>query len=214
VFQDRLSAIPIFVSRRAPRPALTDLRRLLRPSTAGSPVPIDRGQRTGERFRESDAFQTKAKGARVALTALEIGNACVLAQRVPRDLPVLVNRNNGKDTAHGLVPLAEPPGASDRRSSKWNALPVRPLKSGTVLNRFRRRCRIMALIGPYSRLRVATDKNVTRVVERSNGQSFGFVTCRYRSKWGSHAPASDLCDQYMSEKRMLSLSVRKIAGAV
>jgi hypothetical protein len=71
--------------------------------------------RAGEHFRESDAFQTKAKGARVALTA--IGNARVLAQRVPRDFPVLVNRNNGKDTAHGLVRLAEPPGASDRRSS-------------------------------------------------------------------------------------------------
>jgi hypothetical protein len=193
------------MSRRATRPVPTDLRRMQRRSTAGSPVPTDGGQiqyaqacghecekssglrvqaqsdtrstqirrfalrtavakqsplgppfvnllgtmtlvlaiiplheivvvlcwvakasqfagpdsalyRTGEHFRESDAFQAKAKGARVALTALEIGNACVLAQRVPRDFPVLVNRNNGNDTAHGLVPLAELPGESDRRS--------------------------------------------------------------------------------------------------
>jgi hypothetical protein len=102
-------------------------------------------QRAGEHFRESDAFQ-KAKGERVALTALEIGKACVLARKAPRGLAVPGNTNNGKDTAHGLVPLAAPPGASDRRSSKWNALPeIRPLKSGLVLNRLRRRCRIMAL---------------------------------------------------------------------
>jgi hypothetical protein len=64
------------MSPRAPRPVLTDLRRC-----APSPVPIDRGQSAGEHFRESDAFQTKAEGARVALTALEIGNARVLVQK-------------------------------------------------------------------------------------------------------------------------------------
>jgi hypothetical protein len=79
-------------------------------------------QRAREHFREGYAFQTKAKGKRVALTALEIGKACARAQRVPRDFLVPVSRNNGKDTAHGLVPLAKPPGASDRRSSKWNAI--------------------------------------------------------------------------------------------
>jgi hypothetical protein len=102
----------------------------------------------GEHFRESDAFQMKAKGARVALTTSGIGNACVLAQRVPRDFHVLVNRNNGKGTAHGLVPLAKPPGAAmGEAQSGTHCLEFGLLKSGLVLNRLRRRCRIITLIG-------------------------------------------------------------------
>jgi hypothetical protein len=57
-------------------------------------------------FREMDRFETKTKGQRVVLTAWEIGKAYVLARKAPRGLAVPRDRNSGKDTAHGLVPLA------------------------------------------------------------------------------------------------------------
>src|SRR5580700_4240225 len=99
----------------------------------------------------------------------------MVARKTPRGLAVPGNTNNGKDTAHGLVPLATAPAHPIGKAQSGTPC----LKSALVLNRLCRRCPYRDLVEPYSRPSQPI-KNVTRVVERSNGQSFS-LTCRHGS---------------------------------
>jgi hypothetical protein len=65
---------------------------------------------------QTKRFILRTALAKAIIPSLEIvidlcwvtGKACVLARSARRDLVVLGNSNNGKDSAHGLVPLAKP----------------------------------------------------------------------------------------------------------